>query len=88
MAACGLLTSLPARTAGSWRWPSTRPAGPAEQGEVPIGAVLVLGGEVVASRGNERERRNDPTAHAEMLVAPRRRGHRRRLAAYPRPPST
>jgi len=40
----------------------------AEQGEVPIGAVLVIGGEVVASRGNERERRNDPTAHAEMLV--------------------
>jgi tRNA(Arg) A34 adenosine deaminase TadA len=40
----------------------------AEQGEVPIGAVLVLGGEVIASRGNERERRNDPTAHAEMLV--------------------
>lgn len=40
----------------------------AEQGEVPIGAVLVIGGEVVASRGNERERRNDPTAHSEMLV--------------------
>lgn len=40
----------------------------AEQGEVPIGAVIVIGGEVVASRGNERERRHDPTAHAEMLV--------------------
>jgi tRNA(adenine34) deaminase len=40
----------------------------AEHGEVPIGAVLVLGGEVIASRGNERERRSDPTAHAEMLV--------------------
>ncbi len=40
----------------------------AEQGEVPIGAVVVIGGEVVASRGNERERRHDPTAHAEMLV--------------------
>jgi tRNA(adenine34) deaminase len=40
----------------------------AEQGEVPIGAVLVLAGELVASRGNERERRHDPTAHAEMLV--------------------
>lgn len=39
-----------------------------EQGEVPIGAILVLGGEVIASRGNERERRSDPTAHAEMLV--------------------
>jgi tRNA(adenine34) deaminase len=40
----------------------------ATQGEVPVGAVLVVGGEVIASRGNERERRRDPTAHAEMLV--------------------
>ncbi len=40
----------------------------ASQGEVPVGAVLVVGGEVIASRGNERERRHDPTAHAEMLV--------------------
>jgi tRNA(adenine34) deaminase len=37
-------------------------------GEVPVGALLVVGGEVIASRGNERERRRDPTAHAEMLV--------------------
>ena len=35
---------------------------------MPIGAVLVQAGELVASRGNERERRHDPTAHAEMLV--------------------
>jgi tRNA(adenine34) deaminase len=40
----------------------------AAQGEVPVGAVLVAGGEVLASRGNEREQRHDPTAHAEMLV--------------------
>lgn len=40
----------------------------AARGEVPIGAVLVVDGQVVASRGNERERRHDPTAHAEMLV--------------------
>jgi len=40
----------------------------AEQGEVPVGSVLVVDGQVVASRGNERERRHDPTAHAEMLV--------------------
>lgn len=39
-----------------------------EQGEIPVGAVLVVGGEVVASAGNERERRHDPTAHAEMVV--------------------
>ncbi len=40
----------------------------AKQGEVPVGAVLVVDGEVVSVRGNERERRHDPTAHAEMLV--------------------
>ena len=40
----------------------------AASGEVPVGAVLVVDGEVLAARGNERERRHDPTAHAEMLV--------------------
>jgi tRNA(adenine34) deaminase len=40
----------------------------AAQGEVPVGAVLAVDGELIASRGNERERRRDPTAHAEMLV--------------------
>ena len=39
-----------------------------ERGEVPVGAVLVADGEVLAARGNERELRQDPTAHAEMLV--------------------
>ena len=37
-------------------------------GDVPIGAVVVIGGEVVASRHNERELHNDPTAHAETLA--------------------
>jgi tRNA(adenine34) deaminase len=36
--------------------------------DVPIGAVLVHGGEVIAAAPNERELRGDPTAHAEMLV--------------------
>ena len=40
----------------------------AEDGEVPVGAVAVVGGRVVAARHNEREARNDPTAHAEMLA--------------------
>lgn len=40
----------------------------ATQGEVPVGAVLVIEGKIAASRGNERERRHDPTAHAEMLA--------------------
>lgn len=36
--------------------------------DVPIGAVLVREGVVVAAAGNERELRQDPTAHAELLV--------------------
>lgn len=35
--------------------------------EVPIGAVLVHEGTVVATARNEVERRSDPTAHAELL---------------------
>ncbi|WP_420639639.1 nucleoside deaminase [Candidatus Poriferisocius sp.] len=37
-------------------------------GEVPIGAVVAMDGEVVAARHNERESTNDPTAHAEVLA--------------------
>jgi tRNA(adenine34) deaminase len=37
-------------------------------GDVPIGAVALVGGEVVARRHNERELTGDPTAHAELLV--------------------
>ena len=37
-------------------------------GEVPVGAVTVLDGKVVATRHNERERTGDPTAHAELLA--------------------
>jgi tRNA(adenine34) deaminase len=37
-------------------------------GDVPIGAVVVVDGEVVARRHNERERTGDPTAHAEVLA--------------------
>lgn len=39
-----------------------------EWGDVPIGAVLGRHGRVLAAAGNERERRNDPTAHAEILA--------------------
>ncbi len=38
------------------------------QGEVPVGAVVVLGGKVLASAHNLCEGLSDPTAHAEMLV--------------------
>jgi tRNA(adenine34) deaminase len=37
-------------------------------GDVPIGAVIAREGEVLAAAGNERERRADPTAHAEILA--------------------
>jgi tRNA(adenine34) deaminase len=40
----------------------------AEAGEVPIGAVLVHNGKILARSGNRTIRDNDPTAHAEMLV--------------------
>lgn len=36
--------------------------------DVPIGAVVLLGGSVIAARHNERERLRDPTAHAEILA--------------------
>lgn len=39
-----------------------------ELGEVPIGAVLIVGGEVVASGHNMRETWHDATAHAEIIV--------------------
>lgn len=37
-------------------------------GEVPVGAVLVRGGEVVARAGNVKELSWDPTGHAEIRV--------------------
>ena len=40
----------------------------AKRGEVPIGAVVVRGGKVVARAGNRTRELNDPTAHAEMLA--------------------
>jgi tRNA(adenine34) deaminase len=39
-----------------------------EHGDVPVGAVGVVGGRVVASDHNRRELLGDPTAHAELLV--------------------
>jgi len=40
----------------------------AARGDVPVGAVVVRGDEVVARAGNAREREQDPTAHAEILA--------------------
>ena len=50
------------------------------EGEIPVGAVVVCDGEIVASAHNEREREIDPTAHAEVLAlrrAAKRLGRRR-----------
>jgi tRNA(adenine34) deaminase len=37
-------------------------------GDVPIGAVVTRAGEVLARAGNQRERLEDPTGHAEILA--------------------
>jgi len=36
--------------------------------DVPVGAVVIHGGEVIAARHNERELRQDPVGHAEILA--------------------
>lgn len=43
-------------------------AAAADHGDVPVGAVVLFGGKVLARRHNERERVGDPTAHAEILA--------------------
>lgn len=43
----------------------------AEAGEVPVGAVITLGREVIVRAHNERERSFDPTSHAELLAMAR-----------------
>lgn len=40
----------------------------AAAGDVPVGAVVVVDGAIVARRHNEREATGDPTAHAEVLA--------------------
>jgi tRNA(adenine34) deaminase len=39
-----------------------------EHEDVPIGAVVARGGELIAAAHNERELRQDPTAHAEIIA--------------------
>jgi len=40
----------------------------AAEGEVPVGAVVVREGKILGRGRNQRERLNDPTAHAEMIA--------------------
>ena len=49
-------------------------------GEIPVGAVVTCGGQIVAAAHNERETTGDPTAHAEVLAirrAAKKLGRRR-----------
>ncbi len=39
-----------------------------DEGDVPVGAVVVRGERVIGRGHNQRERLNDPTAHAEMIA--------------------
>ena len=39
-----------------------------EHGDVPVGAIVLRDGVVIASAGNQREQLNDPSAHAEVLA--------------------
>ena len=39
-----------------------------EEGEVPVGAVIVHQGQIIAAAHNQREMLRDPTAHAEMIA--------------------
>lgn len=40
----------------------------ARAGEVPVGAVIMRGAELIAAAGNKMRRGDDPTAHAEMMA--------------------
>ena len=40
----------------------------ARRGEVPVGAVITRGGEIIAQAGNRRQQDGDPAAHAEILA--------------------
>ena len=50
-----------------WPWPWRRRPRPGH-GDVPVGAVALVDGRVIAARHNEREKSGDPTAHAELLA--------------------
>lgn len=39
-----------------------------KHGDVPVGALVVVDGRIIARRHNEREATNNPTAHAELLA--------------------
>jgi tRNA(adenine34) deaminase len=42
-----------------------------DNGEIPVGAIVVVNGEIIAQGHNEKEMRGDATAHAEILALQR-----------------
>ena len=44
-------------------------------GEIPVGALVVLGGKVIGAAGNANIKNGDPTAHAEMLAIKQASSH-------------
>lgn len=42
--------------------------------DVPVGAIIIKNGEIIAKACNEREKNNDPSAHAEILALRRAAG--------------
>ena len=75
------LTLLRDATSTSCGSRSPRPSARSTHDDVPVGAVLVPDGEVIGAGHNERELRQDPSAHAEMLAIREAAARARLLAA-------
>ena len=54
----------------------------ADEGEVPVGAVVVLGGEVIGRGHNRREAHQNPLAHAELEAIAQAASALKQLATY------
>jgi tRNA(adenine34) deaminase len=61
--------SMPPKTDIEWmKIALEQAAAAADSGEVPVGALVISGGEIVGRGNNRNLRENDPTAHAEMVA--------------------
>jgi tRNA(adenine34) deaminase len=63
-----MMTASPAEDIAYMRMALDEARNAAECGEVPIGAVLVVGQSILGCGRNQRENLQDPTAHAEMIA--------------------
>jgi tRNA(adenine34) deaminase len=64
----GFDASMPMSDVEAMRVALSEAATAIPHGDVPVGAVAISGGRLLARRHNERELSGDPTAHAEVLV--------------------